>query len=156
MGEKCTFILNLFTKIIPIGYLILMPSTMRINLLHLAILPIVDSKGLVWRPALDHHIAPGISQFSDLFTFEVTHGSADSPTTTPFLGTHVLGVFKVSDTLQINICNFVFFFLKKNNFTSYSYFIALMEASRATIICKCTGHSCLPPVFSSMTLIYCH
>lgn len=66
----------------------LMPTTVQIHLLYLAIPSIVDSKWLVWRPVLDHHIAPGISQFSDLFIFEVTHDFAESPTMTPFLGTH--------------------------------------------------------------------
>lgn len=75
-----------------------MPTTVQIHLLHLTIPPIVDTKWLPRRPALDHHIALGLSQFSDLFTFEVTlprkarttgnHGFADSPTVPPFLGTH--------------------------------------------------------------------
>lgn len=65
-----------------------MPTTVQIHLLHLTIPPIVDTKRLPWRPALDRHIALGISQFSDLFTFEVTRGFADSPTVPPFLGTH--------------------------------------------------------------------
>lgn len=70
-----------------------MPTTVQIHLLHLTIPPIVDTKWLLWRPALDRHIALGISQFSDLFTFEVTRGFADSPAVPPFLGTHVPQLF---------------------------------------------------------------